>query len=371
MRVMLLVHGLPVGGTERVVVDLCRWLRGRKVQVLVACLDELGAFGEMLQADGVPTAQLHRQPGFDFGLPGRIAELAGRERIDVIHAHQYTPFFYGVMARYRTRCPLLFTEHGRFFPDLPSTKRRIFNRTVGRRVDGITAVSDGVKQALVAVERLPEERIEVLHNGLDVTGFALPDGARERLLAEWGVPVDAPVVGTVARLNSIKNQAMLIRAFARARRSVADAHLLMVGDGDERANLQQLAHSHQVGEAVHFTGEQTDVPHWLACMNVFALSSLSEGMPMTLLEAMAAGLPILTTDVGGINEMLHRDTEALMTDRDDEAGFAKALTRLLTDVDVRQRLGRSGRARLERDFSLDVIGERYLAIYRQMLDGGG
>jgi len=371
MKVMFLVHGLPVGGTERVVVDLCHWMRARGVSLVVACLDELGFFGEALQAEGVVCHQLQRQPGIDFGLPGRIADLAKSEAVDLIHAHQYTPFFYGALATRRAGIPLFFTAHGRFYPDLPSWKHRLFNRLIGCRVAHVTAVSDAVKDALVTVEGLPEIGIEVLHNGIDLSRFLVPNGARKWLFADHGVPLDAPLIGTVARLNPIKNQIMLLHAFARMRQSVSDAHLLVVGDGSERTALADLAQELGVDDAVHMIGERDDVAYLLGALDLFALTSLSEGMPMTLLEAMAARVPIVTTDVGGIPQMLKADEEALFTASDDEEAFAAAMGRLLKNRDLATALADRAHDRVTRDFSLDVIGTRYLDIYADLAPGRG
>jgi glycosyltransferase involved in cell wall biosynthesis len=341
-------------------------MRARGIDLTVACLDELGFFGEGLKREGFSCHQLGRQPGFDFALPGRIAALAKSERVDVIHAHQYTPFFYGVMARRKAGVPLLFTEHGRFYPDLPSWKRRLFNRLIGCRVDHTTAVSDAVKEALVAIEGMPSAPIEVLHNGIDLGRFSVPTGARDWLAETHGVPMDAPVVGTVARLNPIKNQAMLVDAFAQARQVVPDAHLAIVGDGSERQALQTQVADLGLNAAVHFLGERDDVARMLGAMDVFALSSLSEGMPMTLLEAMAARVPIATTDVGGISQMLEPGREALFCASDDTAAFSANLVRLLSNPEVCEELTARAHARVVDDFSLDVIGERYLHIYRAL-----
>ncbi|MBI5136407.1 MAG: glycosyltransferase [Nitrospirae bacterium] len=370
MRVMFLVHGLPVGGTERVVVDLCHWLRGHGVDLFVACLDELGAFGMALAAEGVDCHQLNRRPGLDLGLPGRIARLARREEASLIHAHQYTPFFYAALARRRAGIPLLFTEHGRFYPDPPSWKRRLFNRTVGRRVDHVTAVSGQVRDALVDVEGMAGNAIEVLYNGVDLSRFGAPPGARARLAVEWGVPPDATVVGTVARLNTIKNQALLLAAFARVAAALPDAHLLVVGDGPEFGRLTQQAEKLGIADRAHFVGERADVPFWLACMDVFALSSLSEGMPMTLLEAMAARVPIVSTAVGGIGEMLEDGAEALLVASGDTDALANALLALCADPARRGALTAAAHDRVARAFSLDVIGGRYLEIYRGLCRSG-
>jgi glycosyltransferase involved in cell wall biosynthesis len=366
LKVLFLVHGLPVGGTERVVVDLVRWLRPRGVEAAVGCLDEVGTLGEGLREDGVPVVPLGRRPGFDRALGRRIAGLALDQRADLIHAHQYTPYFYGVLARRRCRLPLLFTEHGRFHPDRPSWKRHLFNRTLGRSVDKVTAVSDGVRRALVRVEGFPGEEIEVLHNGIAPEAFTAPEGARAWLEADHGVPAGAPVVGSVARLNPIKNQALLVDAFADVARALPEARLILVGDGPERAALTARAAAAGLTDRVLLPGEQGDVARWLACMDVFCLTSLSEGMPMTVLEAMAARVPVVCTDVGGIGEMVADGAEGVLVPSGDRGALAAALTRLLKDPARSRDLAERAHGRLLRDFTLDVVGARYVEIYEAL-----
>jgi glycosyltransferase involved in cell wall biosynthesis len=353
------------------VADLARWLRGRGVAPVIGCLDLLGELGEALEAEGVPCHLFERRPGFDRGLGRRIAERVAADGIDLIHGHQYTPFFFGMLAKRRCGVPLLFTEHGRFHPDRPGLRRQVFNRTVGRGVDHITAVSEQVRDALVRVEGFPAGRIEVLPNGIDpapFTGLPREEGAFARA---WGIPEGAPLVGTIARLNPIKNQALLIDAFREVRAAVPEAHLVIVGDGELKDDLAERATADGMADAVHLVGQHDDVRPWLGRMDLFALSSLSEGMPMTLLEAMAAGVPIVSTDVGGIRGMVAPGTEALLVPSGDRAALAHALSGLLKDPDRRHALAAAARTRLEREFTLDAVGGRYLEIYGDLCPGTG
>jgi glycosyltransferase involved in cell wall biosynthesis len=378
MNILLLVHGLPVGGTEMMVCHLARRLRVEGHDVAIGCLDLVGELGLGLEAEGFPVELYGRKPGLDLGLPGRIARAVKRRAFDVVHAHQYTCFFYGVLAKMLTGAPLVFTEHGRFYPDRPSVKRRVFNFLFSRRADRVTAVSNGVKESLRRIEGFAADRIEVVYNGIDVDRLARSAAAAKGVArSRFGVPPLAKVVGTVGRLDPIKNHALLLHAFAAVARRMDDALLLIAGEGPELDRLRALSASLDIEGRVRFLGKRSDIDQVLAALDVFALSSFSEGTPMTLIEAMAASVPIVSTAVGGVPEIVRDGVEGLLVsgtpsdltrgDRENEYvdRYAAALIRALTDPACAAELARHALARAKSDFSLDAIAERYVAIYRQ------
>jgi glycosyltransferase involved in cell wall biosynthesis len=364
---------------------LARHFRDRGVSPIVGCLDEIGELGKALMADGIVVELLHRRPGFDRTLPLRIARTVRRHRVEVIHAHQYTTFVYGVLAKLVTGVPMVFTEHGRTYPDQPRFKRRAFNFVFSRFAERVTAVSGGVKTALCRMEGFPPERVEVVYNGIDLGRYTVVDApARREARRRLGIPAEAPVVGTIGRLDPIKHYTLLLAAFRRVRTDHRDARLVIVGDGPERGRLESLAGLFDLSRAVHFLGARFDVDLILPAFDVFALSSLSEGLPMTIIEAMAAGVPIVSTAVGGVPEMVRDGQEALLVPgspspligaEDLEASsrveeFAGPLRRLLQDPALRDRLAVAARARAMGEFSLEVIGQRYRTIYEQAIGRG-
>lgn len=382
MKLLLLVHGLPVGGTEVMASHLARRFRSRGVDVALGCLDEVGELGQLLIADGFPVEFYARRPGFDASLPLRIARSVRRGAFDVVHAHQYTPYFYAVLAKLLTGVPLVFTEHGRAYPDPPRIRRRAFNRLFARLVDRVTTVSADVKNSLWRVEGFDPERIQVLPNGIDVDrypapGYAAKSAARRHL----GLPADAPIVGTVGRLDPVKNYPLLLGAFREVQAGDPRALLVVVGDGPERARLEGLARELGISRAVRFLGTRFDVALILPAFDVFALSSFSEGMPMTVVEAMAAGVPIVSTAVGGIPEMIGDGCDGLLVAgvppacagvRDLEASeyvrrFASALTRLVREHGLSVELAGNARQRARREYSLDGICRQYWALYREVV----
>lgn len=378
MNVFLLVHGLPVGGTEVMVTHLARELRREGIGVGIGCLDEIGDLGEELRSEGFRLDLFSRKPGLDVALPRRIARRLKEGRFDVLHAHQYTCYFYGVFAKVLAGVPLVFTEHGRFYPDLPSTKRRLFNFLFSRMADRITAVSKGVKESLRGIEGFRAERIEVLYNGIDVERFPpMSPQAKREAKARLGHRLPGPLIGTIGRLDPIKNQGLLIAALALLSPKVPGLALAIVGDGPERKRLGALADGLGVAERVYFLGKRTDIVEVLSALDVFALSSFSEGTPMTILEAMAASLPIVSTAVGGIPEVLTDGVHAFLVEgvpprledpRTLLAGeytrrYAGALERAILGPSESAARAQGARERVEREFSLEAITLRYRALY--------
>ncbi len=378
MKVLLLVHGLVVGGAEAMIAQLARHLRAGGDAVEIGCLGELGAIGEELRAEGLRVVVHARRPGFDATLPWRLARCVRAESFDVVHAHQRTALFYGLLAGWLHAAPFVYTEHGPLFGPAPSRGQWLFNRLLRWRVGRITAVSRDAARRLAAHEGFAGRAIEVVPNGVDPEPWAAAaaDG-RDAARARCGLPRQAAILGSVGRLHAVKNQQLLVHVIAQLRRRIPHAVLVLVGDGPERESLAALAGQLGVAGAVHFLGERRDVAHILPAFDVYCLTSLSEGIPLTLLEAMAARVPVVAVAAGGVPEVVRPEREALLVGsapRDgaqrhpspgapDAAEFAAAAQRLLGDPALRQRLTEHASARVRASFAIDAVCRRY----RQLL----
>ena len=306
-------------------------------------------------------------------LPWRIARHVRRRKIEVIHAHQMTPFVYGMLAKTITRVPLILTEHGRFHPDVSSRTRRGFNRLFASSLDRITAVSQAVRETLVAVEGFAPDAIEVIYNGIEVERFSSLGLSRDEARRQIGIPAGALVVGSVGRLHPDKNHQLLLRAAARLRSQGVDVFVVIVGDGPERTALATLAEELGVSGHATFLGERTDVERILPAFDAFALPSKTEGTPVTLLEAMAARVPIVAAAVGGIPEMLQDGRDACLVTLeggDAVAELAAALLAVLSDRSLAHETAERAFARVQRDFCAPAIFQRYLELYRDVVEAG-
>ena len=361
-----LLHGLRVGGAEVLVARLARKLRER-YRFRFVCLDELGTLGEELRAEGFPVEVAGRRPGVDWQLPLRLARMLARGRAALVHAHQYTPFFYALTARllYR-RPPILFTEHGRWLPDYPRRKRIVANRLLLQRRDRVVGVGEAVRQALVVNEGIPARRVGVAYNGIDLAAFAKP-ADRAAVRRELGLGAADFVLIQVARLVPIKDHATALRAFGQVAARLPHARLLLVGEGQEEASLRDLINRLGLAASVRLLGLRSDVARLLPAADVFLLTSLNEGIPLTVIEAMAAGLPVVSTDVGGVAEVVKDGLTGLLAPAGAADALARHVLRLAADPGERGRMGRAGRERAFARFSEEQMLAAYDRLYREML----
>lgn len=351
---------LDPGGTERLVIEIVRRLHTR-LPMAVCCLDEPGSWAGRVTALGVPVHALHRRPGFHPSLSVQLATVARQFDADVIHCHHYSPFVYGRLATLLVPgARAVYTEHGRLSDAPPSPKRRLANRVLMAGAHDLFAVSHDLRAHLLR-EGVPG-RMQVIWNGIDPGDPPTP-AARAAGRDALGVGSDAWVVGTVARLDPVKDLGTLVAAAAEAARVRPSLCLAIVGDGPERVALETAAHALGVAARIRFLGHRDDARALVAGMDVFANSSTSEGISLTLLEAMAAELPVVATRVGGTPEVVvDGETGRLAPARDPEA-LSAALLDVATDSARARSWGAAGRARLLQHFTIAEMVRRYVAVY--------
>jgi glycosyltransferase involved in cell wall biosynthesis len=343
-----------------------------KYRVSYLCLDELGTWGTELRDAGGQVHLLGRRPGFDWRCAWRLGKHLRREGVDLVHAHQYTPFFYALAARHLCRRPpILFTEHGRWFPDYPRPKRMLFNRTLLRRRDRAVGVGEAVRRALIDNEGLPADRVAVIYNGVDLTPYREQSRDRQAVRAalrtELGIPEATLLLAQIARLDDLKDHATAVRAMARIAAAVPQSLLLIVGDGPERPKIESLVRELGVERHVRLVGTRRDVPEILQASDLFLLSSKSEGIPLTVIEAMAARLPVVSTDVGGLSEIVVAGETGLLAPAGDDAALAAAAIELWQDASRRAAFGEQGFRRACDKFDEARMHRDYQALYAEML----
>ncbi|HEY2784975.1 MAG TPA: glycosyltransferase [Fimbriiglobus sp.] len=367
IRVAFVVHAMQVAGVEVLVRETIRRL-GPRIVPTVLCLDRVGQIGDELLGEGIDLHCFERKPGRDFGVSRRIAAAVSDRKIDVIHAHQYTPFFYSALAKpfCRPVTKLILTEHGRHFPDVVSPLRRAFNRTVlDRLADAVNACCRFSANALSRVDGFRGNRIRVIENGIPLEPYG-PSVDKSELKRTLGLEPIRRYVVHIARHHPVKDQSTLIRGFASATTTLLDVDLVLVGDGPLREELEDLVRSLGVADRVRFVGIQNNVPEWLRAADAFALTSVSEAASLTLLEAMAAGLPVVVTNVGGNPEIVRQEVEGLLVPRGDAPALAEAFGQIFCDPDLAQRLGNAGRRRVNETYRLDRTVDSYFQLYRTL-----
>jgi L-malate glycosyltransferase len=364
-----LLHGLRVGGAEVLAAALARRLQDQQLRFVFICLDELGTLGEQLQVEGFPVHVLARRPGVDWRCMASLGALLRRERVNLVHAHQYTPFFYSLAARlFVRRLGIIFTEHGRHYPDYPRKKRIWINRMLLKRRDRVVGVGQSVRTALINNEGIPGERIAVIYNGINIRSFQSRADERQSLRRELGFSDQDFLILQVARLDYLKDHATAIRTMTRVVHNCPTARLLLVGEGPELSKIQQQVREVGLEKHVLLLGLRTDIARLLAAADMFLLTSISEGIPVTLLEAMAAGLPLVSTRVGGVPEVITDGETGLLAAAGDDAKLAEHVLRLASQNETRLRFGKAGVKRAEDKFSEQEMHAGYLRVYQEMLN---
>lgn len=352
LRIVHVVSSLQIGGMEHFTLRIAHQQRlsGHDATVLALQGGPLLAEAERI---GLPVHCLHG------GKPLRVARAClhlARRRPAVVHAHNPSSLHYAVLGKLSSRARVVMTYHGRGAQDARLPSAREWSNT-----DAVVAVSAAAVDQIDA-DRF-RDRLTVIRNGVVPTP---PSRPRQAVRKELGAG-DRTVGIIVARVDGRKGHETLIKAVSRLRTDRTPVLLLIAGDGADRAGLEQQAAARGLGpEWVRFLGFRSDVPDLLAASDFFALPSISEGLPLSMLEAMTHRLPVVATPVGGIPEVVWEGEHGLLVPVGNADRLATAMQRLSTEPDLRRRLGDAARERACAEFSFETMTDRYLELYRRL-----
>jgi glycosyltransferase involved in cell wall biosynthesis len=359
LHVVHLVSSLEIGGQERVVLDLSRGLTRRGHRVTVVSLAEGGALRSAF-APIVTTTVARAAQGFDAGLVLRLRHRLVELSPDVVHTHNPTALLYGApAARLANVSRVVHTKHGAN----PTSRRAMLavRRLAYRLCHRVVAVSAETAQIARTRERLGSPQLLVISNGIDVDAYARAPEARAGVRAELGIPADAVVIGTVGRLAAEKNHALLLEA---ASPLLGDrTRLVIVGDGPLRADLERAVFG-DARRRVQFLGTRWDIARLLASFDLFVLSSSTEGLPLVVPEAMAAGLPIVATAVGGLPSVVIDGMNGRLVTAGDPVALRRALAEIVADSELRSRFGQASLQTASARFAMGRVLDAYEAVYR-------
>jgi glycosyltransferase involved in cell wall biosynthesis len=338
-----------------------------RFQFVIACLDEVGTLGKGLRTDGVQVVDLKRGPGLDMRCARQLRRLAKEVGADLLHCHQYTPYFYSVAARgVFGRLPIVFTEHGRHHPDNRKWKRVLFNRITRRSSDRVIGVGQSVRQALITNEGFPKKHVSVIYNGVQLGPIMDATVDRDGVRREFDIPPDGKIIIQVARLDYLKDHITAVHAIGDLTSRIP-AYWLVVGDGPERKAIEREIGSVGCAGYIRLAGERADVPRLLRASDVLLLSSVSEGVPLTLIEGMLAKLPIVSTSVGGVPEVMHNGKHGFLVPANSPKKMGEQLERILTSPDLAREFGEAAQRRAMSMFNEDQMHEKYDDLYSMML----
>jgi glycosyltransferase involved in cell wall biosynthesis len=289
-----------------------------------------------------------------------LAQMLRARRVDVVHSHEFTMAVYGAAAARRVGLRHVITMHGgRYFA--AQWRRRVAMRWAARRSDALVAVSSATAEHLAGSLGLAPAAVTVIPNGIPFR-----EGARDTVRRELGIAPDELLLVAVGNLYAVKGHMILLQALSTLHRSGEQLpwRLAIAGRGDEEMPLRTFAEAEGLTDRVHLLGYREDVPDILAAGDVFVMPSLSEGLPLALVEAMSASLPVIASEVGGIPEVVEHEREALLTPPGDPDALADALRRVMRDESLRIALGGAARRRALSDFGVRTMGDAYERLYR-------
>lgn len=373
-----IVYALDTGGLENGLVNIINRMASGEFRHMVICLTTSGKFSQRIEKPDVPIIELKKPPGHDLKTYLALWKVLRQYQPDIVHSRNLAALEAQLITLALPNARRVHGEHGRDMNDLDGSNRKynLFRSAMRPLIHHYIAVSQDLGQWLTQSIRVPVDKVSQIYNGVDLGQFSAHRISADKTAEVADLPEafrqnNALVVGTVGRLTPVKDQQALIQAVALLRQQKnalsAQLRLMLVGDGPLRSLLLQRVEEAGIADVTWFAGDRSDVANLLQCMDVFVLPSLAEGISNTLLEAMACSLPVVATRVGGTPEIITQNEQGLLVPPGDTQELALALNRLLSDRALRQRLGSSGRRRVEQHFSWDATVSRYAGIYRALL----
>ena len=353
---MFLLTSMPIGGAETLLVNLVRRFDPNRISPLIGCLKEKDVLGVELENE-IPVFENLIQHKYDFAVAGRLRKLFKKENIDaVITVGAGDKMFWGRLGARRASVPVILSAlHSTGWPDGVGR----LNRLLTGITDGFIAVAKQHARYQVEQERFPEHKVFLIPNGIDTDRFTVDTESRDQWRQKLGIPADSPTVGIVAALRPEKNHDLFLRAAKLTFQKNSATHFVIAGDGPERNRLESLAKTLNLKPNIHFIGSTQDIPGVLSMMDVFSLTSHNEASPVSIMEALSCQRPVVSTDVGSIDESVLEDKTGYLVLPGDADKLAERWTQLLGDEELRNRLGEAGRQHVIENCSLQSMTNGY------------
>ena len=358
MKIVHVLQWLRLGGAESVALQLGIEQRRAGHHVSVVSLDRDGDLGGEFERAGITVRTISRwRSGFDPLIFPLLLDQFIAAGAEVVHAHDPKSLIYSAPVARAVGSAMIYTKHGR---DIDPNRSNPLFRFASRCLHKFVAVSEQTAKIAHGVEADPQ-KLSVVINGVDCDQFSFSQSNRTEVRKELGISADARVVGTVGRLEPVKNHRLLIRAIQPHLRS--DVQLVIVGDGSERAAIEHQIRVAGLSAYAHLVGTRRDTGRILSALDIFCMSSLDEGLPLSLLEAMAVGLPVVATSVGGIPDVITAEV-GFLVESGDEKALSHAIGELLDDPDTAKSKGQCARSRVVHHYSVAGTSKAYMKLYR-------
>ena len=358
MKVIFALYSLSIGGSEILGKNLAIAVKEQGHIPHVCAIDYDGELSAELNHNGISTTIINRMPGKYLSTMWRVWQCFRKIQPDVVHTHHLHVLVYCFLAAKLVGARLVHTEHEYF--SLLSPKRKLMLRIISLFCNQVTGVEENVTAFLEHEIGINPKKLLTIRNGIDLCQFTGPSALSR---ASLGIEGNEPIIGIIARLESVKDHRTLLNAFVRLRQKHA-ARLLIVGDGSLRNTLKKECDELGIIDYVTFTGARNDIPDILKLLDIFVLCSREEGLPLALLEAMAAAKPIVATNVGSIPKVIVDRSNGLLVEKEDDFDLAARLIELLTARDYAAHLGRKAREMVVQKYNFKRTINYYLQIFQ-------
>lgn len=370
-----IIYALGTGGLENGLINIINRTPPDRYRHVIICLTNADDFANRITLPGIQVIQLHKPAGQNFRVFWDLWKTLRTLRPDVVHTRNLASLEMQLVTLLMPGIKRVHGEHGRDIHDLDGTNKKynLLRKAMQPFVHRYIAVSRDLLQWLKHTVAIPEKKLRQIYNGVDAGKFSpRQDDAKLGDLAPPGLlPENAVVVGTVGRLAEVKNQQLLIEAvgYLFTKRPILRGTLRLVLVGDGPLKLQLVGRVKQLGlsDVVWFSGDRNDVPTLMQLMDIFILPSLAEGISNTLLEAMASGLPVIATSVGGNVELIDEGVNGRLVPVNNVVAMADAVAELVDDPILRQSMGKKGLALVRTTFNWEKTVADYLAVYDTLL----
>jgi glycosyltransferase involved in cell wall biosynthesis len=365
-RLMLITHDLAIGGLQQVVVNICRTIDREYFDVSVLCLRELGPFTPEIEKLGIKVFCIpQKKTGVDYFSFLKVAKILRQQQIEIIHTHNTQPFIDGVIGGLIAGVnTMIHTDHARDFPD---KKRYMFAEwLMSHFVYKVVGVSEHTSQNLIRYEKISPGKIVTIYNGIDGSKYDIVIDKKKKR-SELGIRGNDPIIGLGVRLTDQKGLTFLLQAMPELIKRFPGITLIIAGEGPLENDLKKEASALGINDNVMFIGPRLDMPELLQLFDLYVLPSLWEGLPMVLLEAMAARCPIVATDVGGNASAITNGINGSLVKPKAPKALSDEIARVLSSPDILEKYRLNGAATFQNNFDARVMTKKYEKLYKKEL----
>lgn len=360
---------LPVGGAENLLLNIVRKLDQSRFDSFVCCIGERGPIGEQIAEMGIPVIELHlmQKAGRDRRVVPALVDLIRRERIDLVHSQLYHANYYGRLAARKAGIPVVASIQNTYSNH--KLHRQLINWYLGRHTAAIIVGSEDIRRDVMRFDHVLASKIEIIPNSVDLS-CSDSSLSRTEARSRLGLSEQDRVIGTIGRLEEQKGHRYLIEALDLLRQRGMTVKLLLVGDGRERQALEAQARELDLEQQVLMLGTRSDLGDLFRAMDLFVMPSLWEGLSLAMLSAMAAGLPVVATDVGGVSRVFQGDTYGFPVSPGNAAALADKIAGCFAKLALAQAKGEKGAQYVRENYSADTMVQRVQAVYERALQSG-